>query len=89
MIAQPYQLCIERRDATRNMARFYALSISPTLFGEVQLTRRWGRIGSVGRSIAQSFAHENDAVATFLDLLRRKRKRGYAPKSNSPPSGNR
>nr|WP_136625463.1 hypothetical protein [Mesorhizobium sp. 10.2.3] len=32
MIAQLYCLCIERRDADRNMARFYALSIEETLF---------------------------------------------------------
>jgi predicted DNA-binding WGR domain protein len=45
MIAQPYELYIERRDPTRNMARYYVLSIRPNLFGDVQLTRRWGRIG--------------------------------------------
>ncbi|WP_245481006.1 WGR domain-containing protein [Mesorhizobium sp. M1E.F.Ca.ET.041.01.1.1] len=32
MIAQLYRLCIEGRDADRNMARFYALSIEETLF---------------------------------------------------------
>jgi predicted DNA-binding WGR domain protein len=33
MLAQPYQLYFERTDATKNMSRFYALSIEPTLFG--------------------------------------------------------
>lgn len=45
MLIQPYQLYIERADAAKNMARFYALSIEPTLFGTPCLTRRWG--GSV------------------------------------------
>jgi predicted DNA-binding WGR domain protein len=48
MLAQPYRLYFERTDATKNMARFYALSIEPTLFGTPCLTRRWGRIGSKG-----------------------------------------
>jgi predicted DNA-binding WGR domain protein len=34
MIAQPYKLYIERTDPRRNMARFYAMSIDPTLFGD-------------------------------------------------------
>lgn len=40
MLCQPYQLYIERTDATKNMARFYALRIEPTLFGTPCLTRR-------------------------------------------------
>ncbi len=77
MLIQPYQLYIERTDKTRNMARFYAMTIEPNLFGEVCLTRRWGRIGAHGQMKVQHFARERDAVATFLDLLRRKRNRGY------------
>ena len=42
-------LVLERRDATRNMARFYVLAIEPTLFGDTALIREWGRIGSAGR----------------------------------------
>ena len=81
MIAQPYHLRIERRDAAHNMARFYVLAIQPTLFGEIELTRRWGRIGSRGQSLNHVFNREEDAVRLFLELLRRKRKRGYAPRS--------
>lgn len=77
MIAQPYQLYVERRDPARNMARYYALSIEPTLFGEVCLTRRWGRIGARGQAKYQSFEREEEAVQLFLGLLRSKRKRGY------------
>jgi predicted DNA-binding WGR domain protein len=42
-------LVLERRNASRNMARFYVLAIEPTLFGEMALVREWGRIGSWGR----------------------------------------
>jgi len=50
MISQPYQLYVERSDALKNMARYYAMDISATLFGQACLTRRWGRIGSRGQS---------------------------------------
>lgn len=80
MIAQPYQLYVERTDASRNMARFYAMSIEPTLFGDVCLTRRWGRIGAQGQMMRHSFPRETEAVALFLELLRQKRRRGYRPK---------
>ncbi len=63
------------------MARFYAFSIEPTLFGETRLVRRWGRIGTVGRMMQQSFDNEGEAVGLFLDLLRAKRQRGYRPRS--------
>ncbi|WP_064709501.1 WGR domain-containing protein [Rhizobium bangladeshense] len=82
MLAQPYQLYIERKDATKNMARFYGLAIEPTLFGMPCLTRRWGRIGTAGRAMVHHFDKEEDAVSMFLDLLRMKRARGYRPNTN-------
>ncbi|WP_348626849.1 WGR domain-containing protein [Mesorhizobium sp. DCY119] len=59
------------------MARYYALSIEPTLFCTLCLSRKWGRIGSSGQSIEHHFDAEREAVALFLDLLRMKRARGY------------
>jgi predicted DNA-binding WGR domain protein len=78
MVTQPYQLYIERTDASKNMARFYAMSIEPTLFGETCLTRRWGRIGAYGQKQVHHFVREQDAVVLFLDLVRQKRNRGYS-----------
>lgn len=80
MITQPYRLYIERKDATRNMARFYSLEIDSNLFGEICLTRRWGRIGARGQSSAHQFSREDDAIRLFLDLARRKLRRGYRPR---------
>jgi predicted DNA-binding WGR domain protein len=79
MIAQPYHLYVERKDASKNLARFYAMSIEPNLFGEACLTRRWGRIGTNGQMKTHQFEKEQDAVDLFLDLLRQKRRRGYRP----------
>jgi predicted DNA-binding WGR domain protein len=78
MVTQPYQLYIERTDPSKNMARFYAMSIEPTLFGETCLTRRWGRIGADGQKRVHHFACEQDAVLLFLNLVRQKRSRGYS-----------
>ncbi len=77
MLTQPYQLYVERTDKARNMARYYAMAIEPGLFGEICLTRRWGRIGVHGQMKVQHFASERDAVAAFLDLLRQNRNLGY------------
>lgn len=80
MNSQPYRICIERIDAEKNMARFYAMSMETTLFGETCLVRRWGRIGSNGQRMEHHFGREEDAVRLFLDLLRQKRRRGYRPR---------
>jgi len=81
MIAQPYQLYVERMDRAKNMARFYSMSIDANLFGELCLTRRWGRIGARGQTLIHHFEREQDAVALFLDLTRQKRARGYRTRS--------
>jgi predicted DNA-binding WGR domain protein len=41
-------LVLERVDRTKSMARYYVLSVEPTLFAESSLVRRWGRIGAPG-----------------------------------------
>jgi len=87
MLKQPYCLYMERVDARENMARFYALSIEPTLFGTPSLTRRWGRIGSHGRAKIHHFDWEKDAVRLFLDLLKAKRARGYRARPGHVPTG--
>lgn len=83
MIAQPYQLYVERTDPTKNMARYYAMSIEPTLFGEACLIRRWGRIGAGGQMLVHHFSREEEAVEFFPELLRKKRSRGYGPRPHT------
>ncbi|MCF1450856.1 WGR domain-containing protein [Agrobacterium vitis] len=53
------------------MARFYALAVQPTLFGEVSLARAWGRIGTRGQQMLLLFDNENQATwpaAGFMDI---------------------
>jgi predicted DNA-binding WGR domain protein len=45
---------LTRIDPARNMARFYALSLAPTLFGEWLLVKEWGRIGQAGTVRAEA-----------------------------------
>ena len=76
-------IVLERIDAVRNVARYYVLSIEPTLFAKYTLIRRWGRIDSAGRERHQFFVGEDAARAQIAleTWLARKRKRGYAPRS--------
>jgi predicted DNA-binding WGR domain protein len=86
MITQPYHLYIERTDAEKNMARFYAMSIESTLFGGACLMRRWGRIGTRGQLKVHHFDREDEAVELFLDLTRQKQTRGYRPPGPEHPN---
>src|SRR5271168_4335490 len=77
------QIVLERVDPALNIARYYVLSIEPTLFATHTLIRRWGRIGCLGRQRLQLFGGEDAtrAQATLEMWLTQKRKRGYAPRS--------
>jgi predicted DNA-binding WGR domain protein len=72
-------LVLHRIDAARNMARFYAMSIEPTLFGGEALVRNWGRIGTQGRYRIDLFEDEVAAARALARLARVKCGRGYVP----------
>ncbi|WP_332302976.1 WGR domain-containing protein [Rhizobium sp. GR12] len=61
-------------------ARFYALAVQPTLFGEASLVRAWRRLGTRGQQMVHLFDNERQATNLFLGVLREKRKRGCRPK---------
>ncbi len=79
MTTHSYRLYCHRIDATRNMARYYALSIQPSLFGEIAVMRSWGRIGKAGGEKSEFYSTEEQAISHFLDIARKKRRRGYVP----------
>ncbi|SEF04048.1 WGR domain-containing protein, predicted DNA-binding domain in MolR [Rhizobiales bacterium GAS188] len=75
---QPLQLLVlERRDYARNMARWYVLSIEPTLFGDQALIREWGRTGSAGRRLGNPYSSKAAAAEALEAWLARKLRRGY------------
>ncbi|WP_348642265.1 WGR domain-containing protein [Mesorhizobium sp. M4B.F.Ca.ET.143.01.1.1] len=59
------------------MRRFYVLAIQPTLFGGASVIRNWGRIGTSGQSMMQTFDRIEEADNTFERLERSKRRKGY------------
>jgi predicted DNA-binding WGR domain protein len=61
-----------RRPWARNIARYYVLSIEPTLFAKHTLIRRWSRIGCLDGERLQFFGDEDASRAqvtleTWLD----------------------
>ncbi|MBL8589977.1 MAG: WGR domain-containing protein [Methylobacteriaceae bacterium] len=76
---------LESRDATRNRARFYALSIELTLFGDHACARRFGRIGArQGRVLLGLHASREAALAELARLVAAKRRRGYVIVAAAP-----
>jgi predicted DNA-binding WGR domain protein len=70
-------LVLDRIAAAGNMARYYVLSIEPTLFGDAALVREWGRIGQGGKRRLDLYADDRQAAIALELWLARKRKRGY------------
>ena len=48
---------LERREPARNRQRFYAILVTPTLFGAWAMVREWGRIRPPGTVRETGFAH--------------------------------
>ncbi|OLP61668.1 hypothetical protein BJF93_08680 [Xaviernesmea oryzae] len=70
---------LRRIDPARNMARFYRLTLEPSLFGPVSMVREWGRIGTRGHRRIDLFDRPQEAEAAHEALLRQKLARGYRP----------
>lgn len=70
-------MMLTRTQPEKNMHRFYALNVAPTLFGEWMLISEWGRIGSPGTVRLHSYPTLTDAHNALEERLRRKTARGY------------
>lgn len=66
-----------RKEADKNIARFYLMQIVPGLFGNYGLMREWGRIGKPGASRTDWFKDKTSAQAASEALLESKFQRGY------------
>jgi predicted DNA-binding WGR domain protein len=71
-------LHLTRSDPAKNMARFYAVDVWPTLFGEWALIAEWGRIGHSGTVKTEVFAARDDAEQAMQQRELKKRRKGYA-----------
>jgi predicted DNA-binding WGR domain protein len=74
---------LDRYNPARNMARYYVLSIEPSLFGDAALVRQWGRQGRTGRQRIDLFRERAHAIETLDAWFARKMRRGYVPRNNS------
>jgi predicted DNA-binding WGR domain protein len=71
----PFRL--ERREPARNLQRFYAITVTRTLFGSWAMVREWGRIGQPGTVRETWFETEGEAWAAGEQWRTRKERRGY------------
>ena len=71
------RICLHKRDPAQNMARYYALSVQPNLFGGHSVIREWGRIGQGGQVKITQYPTWQGALDAFLAKLREKQRRGY------------
>lgn len=77
MTLDPPDFYAERCKSEDNLARYYKLQVTPTLFGEISLTRTWGRIGTRGREKVMTFATKDAVAQEYQAIKRRKLRRGY------------
>lgn len=70
-------ITLTRRDATRNLYRFYRLDVQPDLFGDWCLVKGWGRIGCPGKARFTPFPTAPEAQAALERQRRAKERRGY------------
>lgn len=78
MKEQPHHTVLFRIDPTRNMRRFYSVTIQPNLFGGHSVMRNWGRIGSSGQMRVDLFEDKLAASSACEQLIQAKTIRGYA-----------
>ena len=68
---------LTKRDPAKNMARFYALDLQPTLFGGWAVVKEWGRIGRAGQGRSALYDERVQAETAFSRELGRRIRRGY------------
>jgi len=68
---------LEKREPEDNIHRFYEIDVDKDLFGVWCVARRWGRIGTRGRRLVESFDQVREAESEAGRALRAKSKRGY------------
>jgi predicted DNA-binding WGR domain protein len=66
------------------MARFYAMSVQPDLFGQWFFMREWGRIGRGGQMRETPYPSPADAEAALEPQRHAKERRGYSLLSPCP-----
>ena len=71
-------ITLNRVDPENNLARFYFMDVSPTLFGDWVLLREWGRIGQSGQKRWDWFTDEKAALSALQGIQKQKERKGYS-----------
>ena len=74
---------MEKSNPAENLHRFYEVDTCATLFGNIAVVRRHGRIGSHGRIQYQWCSSPEEAEKQRLRSILRKKRRGYEVISSS------
>jgi predicted DNA-binding WGR domain protein len=72
-----YHAYLEKLDPAKRQARFYALHLTQTLFGNWTLVREWGRIGSLERVAVDWFATFEEAYRAMDKKAQEKLRKEY------------
>jgi predicted DNA-binding WGR domain protein len=79
VVAPLRPVTLRRIDPGKNMARFYSMEVERDLFGCVVLVRRWGRIGTAGKTRLDEHTGEGEALVALQALQKAKKRKGYQP----------
>jgi len=72
-----HTIALRRVDPEANVSRFYVLTLERDLFGNVVVTRQWGRAGTAGRAITEPYPDEAAGAEAMAAYAAAKRRRGY------------
>ena len=71
------QIDMKRVDQSCNMDRFYSVQVIQDLLGDHCVSRHWGRRGTRGQSLMNSYKTEDEAEGAASKLIKQKLGRGY------------
>ena len=74
MIANIY---LEREDFDLGEHRYYACDVFINLFKEIQMDRRWGRVGGTERKLSETYPDIDAAIVALSRVQFVKQRRGY------------
>lgn len=83
MIASIY---LEREDIDLDEHRYYICEVAMNLFQEVQLDRRWGRVGGGQKRLSETYPDIESALNALSKIQYKREKRGYQTISCDIPS---
>ncbi len=87
MIMKPIRLHWQLIDPITNKARWYSLTISKDLWGNMVLIKRWGRINRIGQQQFEWFDDEESLLRTIQTTHQRRIQHQYQFVENQALTG--